>query len=35
RRFKGGLGVMIDDALAAVCAILAYILIDLVWLVLT
>ncbi|MEQ9152192.1 MAG: phosphatidylglycerophosphatase A [Parvibaculum sp.] len=35
RRFKGGLGVMIDDALAAVCAIFAYILIDLVWLVLT
>ena len=35
RRFKGGLGVMIDDALAALCAIFAFILLDLVWLVLT
>lgn len=35
RRFKGGFGVMIDDMIAALFAILTYELLDIIWLVLT
>lgn len=35
RRFKGGFGVMIDDIIAALFAIFTYVLLDIIWLVLT
>lgn len=35
RRFKGGFGVMIDDMIAALFAILSFALLDAIWLILT
>ena len=35
RRFKGGFGVMIDDMIAALFAILSFVFLDTIWLILT
>ncbi|WP_206769801.1 phosphatidylglycerophosphatase A family protein [Parvibaculum lavamentivorans] len=35
RRFKGGFGVMIDDIIAAILAVFAFILMDVLWMVVT